>query len=187
MIHHRQRRCLGIGGTSGHDLQMVEYVKSLQHPVQIAVGDRTVDLVTIGYVANVLDRTSWTIKYWTRLGLFPEPPYFLNPKDSCTRRRLYPADFIDALAIIVSHGYVGRRLDRHQWHRFRVDVFDAFDVSMSGRTGVVTAKNNADRLDAYKGASREFTPVSGVAGISQLSPTDRPSTVSSVSRDITGF
>ena len=109
---------------------MVEHVKCLRHPVQIVIDGEPVDLLTIGHVAHVLGRTSWTIKSWIRLGLFPAAPYVLNPNDSRTRRHLYPERFVDALVEIADRGYVGSRLDRRNWQRFQFEVFAAYEITV---------------------------------------------------------
>jgi hypothetical protein len=108
----------------------MEKVRNLRKPVFAKVNGRSVALVQVGYVAHALGRTSWTIKSWTRLGLFPEPPIFLNPDDPRLRRRLYPTGFVEALVEIANQGYLGNRLDRDQWQRFHRDVFRAYEITV---------------------------------------------------------
>jgi hypothetical protein len=43
---------------------------------------------------------------------------------------MYPVAFVDAIALIVDRGYVGGRLDRAEWDRFRSDAFAAYDTTV---------------------------------------------------------
>ena len=138
-------------GRGNAKITLVDKIKNLRRPVVAEINGHPVSLVTVGYAAHVLGRTSWTIKYWTKVGLFPRAPYVINPNDPRTRRHLYSEAFIDSLVVIANRGYLGRRLDRDQWQRFRNEVFTAFDVSMSGLTNVVTAKSDMDAVTHVRG------------------------------------
>ena len=97
---------------------MVDRFKGLHKPIKMDI-EGSVTLLTIGYVARVLGRSTWTIKHWTKIGLLPEAAFIANPNDTRTRRRLYPEPFVKCLDEIAEHGYLGRRMDRAQWQRFR--------------------------------------------------------------------
>ena len=83
------------------------------------IGSEVHQLYMVGHVANALRRTVWSIKHWERIGLLPKPVFLLDPGDPRARRHLYPGTYIDALAEIAQHGYIGRRLDFDQWARFQ--------------------------------------------------------------------
>ena len=127
---------------------MVEHLKSLRHPILMDIDGQGCELLTVGYVAHVLRRTSWTIRYWTALNLFPEAPFQLDPDVSRTRRRLYPSAFVGALAEIANRPYYGMRLDRHEWGRFQHDVFEAYEMTVVPllRRGVVEDPGSEARL-----------------------------------------
>jgi hypothetical protein len=105
---------------------MIPDAKFLHHPIQAEVHGQLCTFLTIGHVANALRRTTWCIKHWERLGLFPETPFMLHPDVPRTKRRLYPVGFVDALRDIAAHGYIGKRLDYEQWQRFHDEVFAAY-------------------------------------------------------------
>jgi hypothetical protein len=88
-------------------------------------------LCTIGHVADALNRTGWTIRNWQRLGVIPEAPFLLSPEVPRTRRRLYPAEYVDALNEIAERGYLGRRLNADQLHRFKEDVSLAYEKTVA--------------------------------------------------------
>lgn len=95
--------------------------------------------MTIGHVALALGRTTWTIRHWTRLGLFPEAPFDLYPDEPRRRRRLFPEAYVVALADIADQGYLEGRLDRDQWRRFQLDVWAAYQETVVPLTGVADA------------------------------------------------
>jgi hypothetical protein len=123
--------CLGTAAAGGHDLYMVEKVRNLRAPIHKEVGGHEYALFTIGYVASVLGRTTWTIKHWERIGLFPKAAFMLSPSVSRTRRRLYPEAFVDRLDDIVKQGYLGKRMNRADWRRFQKEVFTAYKVTVA--------------------------------------------------------
>ncbi len=114
---------------------MVEMVKGLRGPICTEIDGRQWTLLTVGYVAHALRRTVWTVKYWERIGLFPAAPFISNGDVPSTRLRLYPRQFVDALEEIVARGYLGKRLDRDDWRRFRHEVFAAYEETVTPLTG----------------------------------------------------
>lgn len=88
-------------------------------------------MLTVGYVARVLGRTTWTLRYWTRIGLFPSTPFFWDPSETRTRFRLYPEPFVERLGEIREAGYVRHRLDRDDWGRFHDDVCRAYEQTVT--------------------------------------------------------
>jgi hypothetical protein len=99
--------------------------------IEIQVDGEIRTLCTIGKVASALDRSSWTIRHWQHLGLFPETPFFLNPEIPRTRRRLFPETFVKSLAEIGGQGFVGQRLDRKDWDRFHHEVLAAYKETVT--------------------------------------------------------
>jgi hypothetical protein len=99
--------------------------------IEIQINGKVATLCTIGHVARVLRRTTWTVKYWEAIGLLPPAPYILNPEVPRTRRRLYLAEYIEALGVIADRGYLGRRLDRDEWRRFHDDAFMAYQQTVT--------------------------------------------------------
>ena len=89
------------------------------------LGGQTVSLVTIGHVAAALRRTRWTVDYWITMGLLPKPPFVINPNDDVIKRRLYPAAFVERLAVIANQ--IGPRLPRSEWQGFHNQVVDAYN------------------------------------------------------------
>jgi hypothetical protein len=100
--------------------------KGLRHPIVRTINGHRCELLTVGHVAAALGRSSWTVRYWTRLGLLPEAPFDLNPGDAHRRRRLYPRPFVHALAELVDRDYKGTRLERESWQQFQKDVWAAY-------------------------------------------------------------
>ncbi len=111
--------------------------KYLRSPIRTEIDGRTCILLTIGHVALALGRTTWTVRYWTRLGLLPEAPFDLHPDEPRLRKRLYPESYVLALADIANRGYLGPRLDRDRWRRFQLDVWEAFRMTVVPLTGGV--------------------------------------------------
>jgi hypothetical protein len=104
--------------------------KYLRSPIRTEIEGRTCSLLTIGHVAIALGRTTWTIRYWIRLGLLPEAPFDLYPDEPRRRRRLFPAAYVAALAEIANQGYMDGRLDRDQWRRFQLDAWHAYETTV---------------------------------------------------------
>lgn len=50
---------------------------NLRHPIKSEVNGNPVELVTVGYVALALGRTTWTVDRWERFGLIPPAPFLL--------------------------------------------------------------------------------------------------------------
>jgi hypothetical protein len=134
---------------------MIQQMKSLHHPIPMEIGGEECQLLTVGYVAHVLHRTSWTIRHWTQLNLFPEAPFVLDPGTSRTRRRLYPSAFLEALGEITNRSYYGKRLDRDRWDRFHNDVFTAYEETVVPllRQGVV-AERRSPAIDDEGGQAK---------------------------------
>ena len=96
-------------------LLMVQRIKNLRHPIHVEVNGNQCEMLSIGYLAHALGRSTWTAKEWTRIGLLPPAPVIQNPKTPNLRRRYYPAPFISAMKDIASKDYVVDRLDRQDW------------------------------------------------------------------------
>ena len=109
---------------------MVESVKGLRRPILTEVNGQRCVLYTSGWVAHVLQRTPWTIRWWQRKGLFPEPPFHINPDHPQNKRGLYPAEFLEALAEIAGRPYFMERLDHYDWKRFYNDVSAAWEATV---------------------------------------------------------
>ena len=88
-------------------------------------------MLSIGYLAHALGRSTWTAKEWTRIGLLPPAPVIQNPKTPNLRRRYYPAPFISAMKDIASKDYVVDRLDRQDWSRFHAEVLRAYERTIA--------------------------------------------------------
>ena len=119
---------------------MVSKVENLR-TIRIVVYGREEEMLMIGHVARALRRTVWTVKSWEHLGLLPRAAFVLNPNSLSARRRLYPPAYVDALQEIRKQGYLGRRLERDQWQRFHVEVWAAFEETVTpllGRRAGVT-------------------------------------------------
>jgi len=103
--------------------------KNLRRPVRVVISGIPVDLVTIGYLANVFGRTTTTIRSWEGV-LIPEAPFRLWPSIPNANRRLWPKAFVQALT---NHdfSYLGTRLDPRDQDRFREEVAGAFNESMA--------------------------------------------------------
>jgi hypothetical protein len=110
--------------------------KGLRHPIITTINGNRCELVTVGHLAAALGRSSWTVRYWTQLGLLPEAPFDLNPGDTHRRRRLYPRPFVNALAELVDRDYMGPRLDREWWQQFQADVWVAYSETVVPLVGV---------------------------------------------------
>src|SRR5665213_163787 len=98
---------------------MVEHIRNLHKPVHANIDGHDYVLLTVGHVTRALGRSTWTVKYWERLRLFPKAPFRLHPDVPQCCKRLYPADFVTRLEAIVEKGYLGNRLDYEDWPRFR--------------------------------------------------------------------
>jgi hypothetical protein len=118
-----------VAGTADHD-RMDSNVKYLRSPIKTEIAGRPCTLLTIGHLAQALGRTTWTVRHWTRIGLLPQAPFDMWPDDPRRRRRLYPQPFVLALAEIAAMGYMGPRLDRNQWRRFQLEVWEAFAATV---------------------------------------------------------
>ena len=109
---------------------MVENVKGLRRPIHTEVNGQPLVLYSSGWVAHIMGRTPWTIRWWQRRGLFPQPPFIMNPDHPQTKRGLWPEDFLDALVEIAGRGYLKERLDYYEWRRFHNDVLDAYETTV---------------------------------------------------------
>ena len=74
--------------------------KNMRRPIKTVISGRPVELVTIGWVARAFGRTTSTIKYWERIGLFPRAPFRHHRNVPSANRRLYPRQFVTALTEI---------------------------------------------------------------------------------------
>src|ERR1700722_18269173 len=68
---------------------MAESTRSLRSPLTLTIDESRVKLLTIGYVAAALGRTTWTIRHYEAMRLMPPAAFVLNKKTLNTRRRLY--------------------------------------------------------------------------------------------------
>ena len=100
---------------------MADHLKNLHQPYEVKLTDKPTRLLTVGYLAAALHRTTWTIHYWERIGLLPPPPFVINPERLRTKRHLYPEAFISAITEMAGH-YPGRRLEREEWRRFQLEA-----------------------------------------------------------------
>jgi hypothetical protein len=124
---------------------VMDKIRNLRRPFDVEIHDhQKIEVVSIGYVARALGRTTWTVKSWQRIGLLPNAPWLLDPEISNLRRRLFPVTFVEALAVIAKRNHLGRRLDRSQWRRFQLDVFDAYDRTV---VPLLSATNEVDPAD----------------------------------------
>jgi hypothetical protein len=102
----------------------MEKIKNLRQITAVINGQR-VTLVSTGVVAHVLGRTRWCVDNWIQIGLLPRPPFLTNPHDDRIKRRLYPAAFVERLAVIANQ--IGPRLPRSEWQVFHNQVVDAYN------------------------------------------------------------
>jgi hypothetical protein len=119
--------------------EMDDTTKYLRLPIRTEIGGRACTLLSIGHVAHALRRTTWTVRYWERIGLLPESPFVLNPDVPRTRRRLYPEGFVNRLGEIADRGYLGKRLDHEQWQQFHDEVLAAYWATVAPLLSGVTA------------------------------------------------
>jgi hypothetical protein len=110
---------------------VVAKIRNLRQPIQTEINGQPCVLLTIGFVLRAIGRSKWTLRNWEKLGLFPEAPFVLRPDVPSARRHLYPAPFVQRLKEIAGHGYVGTRLDFEDWERFRDEVFDAYNETVT--------------------------------------------------------
>jgi hypothetical protein len=119
---------------ASHDLRMVDKVRNLHRPILVKINGEECPMLTIGYVALALRRTTWTIKYWQRIGLLPRDAFVLNPNSQSARRRLFPEQYVQRLDAI-GRQYLGPRMDRDQWATFRRLAFEAFEETVAPLLG----------------------------------------------------
>jgi hypothetical protein len=98
--------------------------ENMRRPITTLISGKPVEMVTIGYVARVFGRSTATIKYWERVGLFPPAPFRFRPNAPSVNRRLYPSDFVKTLHRL-DFGYLGTRLDYRDFPRFHEEVRQA--------------------------------------------------------------
>ena len=91
---------------------MTEQTAFLRKPISAIIRSNKCQLVTTGHVAHALRRTPRTVRYWQEMCLLPKPPFVLNSHSIRSRRWLYPADFVEALAEIAESGLIGDRIDQ---------------------------------------------------------------------------
>ena len=132
-VRQRAVDCLWLGTAmeAGHHGGVANKVRNLHTPIRVMVNNQECRMLTIGYVARALGRSTWTVKYWQRLSLLPPAPFVQHPNDPCTRRRLYPEPFVDAVHEIAGRGYLGVRLDRGDWKRFHDEIMAAHEVTVA--------------------------------------------------------
>jgi hypothetical protein len=138
---------------------MVERIKNLRHPIHAEINGHPCVMLTIGHLAHAVGRSNWTIKHWTKLGLLPAAPFLQRPNVSNTRRRLYPEPFVKCLAEIAAREYVGDRLERAEWERFREDVNAAFQTTVVPLLGLGVTRTASDVVDKTRDAMPESLAV----------------------------
>ena len=102
----------------------MEKIRNLRQ-ITAVINGQEVTLVSTGAVAHVLGRTRWCVDNWITLGLLPKPPFVINPNDDVIKRRLYPAAFVERLAVIANQ--IGPRLPRSEWQGFHDQVVDVYN------------------------------------------------------------
>lgn len=105
---------------------MVEHAKSHRWPVVLEINGQSHKFFTVGHVARALRRSVWTVSYWERIKLLPEPAVVWFQGVPFTRRRLYLDRFIDALSEISRKPYMSGHLLREDWRQFQLDVWAAY-------------------------------------------------------------
>jgi hypothetical protein len=103
------------------------HIKNLHGPIHAEIEGQKCTLLTVGHMAHALGRSVRTISRWESMGLFPTAPFVMSPT---VQRRLFPAPFVEAVAVIVHDEAVGRRLDQRDWPRFQDAVFEAFKMTV---------------------------------------------------------
>ena len=132
--------------------------KGLRHPILATVNGHRCELLTIGHLAAALGRSSWTVRYWTRLGLLPEAPFDLHPGEPHRRRRLYPRLFVDALAELVDRDFSGPRLERESWQQFQTAVWAKYGETVVPYIDGVGDSLSSDREGSLGGrGSAQFS------------------------------
>ena len=116
---------------------MVEYAKSHRRPIPLEIGGQVNQFYVVGYLARALRRSVWTVGFWERVKLLPEPSAVWYQGDPYTRRRLYIADYVDALEEIASQTYGNGRLLREDWQDFQAATWSAFNEHVVPITGGV--------------------------------------------------
>lgn len=120
---------------SGDPGVMVDRIRWLHQPIEVVINGERCKMLTIGHLANAVGRTTWTVRYWTKCGLVPPTPFYWDPSENRARFRLYPQPFVESLETIAAKGYLGRRLDRQDWARFRDDVLRAYNDTVTPLLG----------------------------------------------------
>ena len=117
---------------------MPRHLRGLRHRIHVVTESGDCDLLTIGHLAAALRRSRWTVLYWERLGLLPGAPFVMNAERSMTKRRLYPAHYVRALAEVMERHYSGPRLEHEVWASFQRDVHSIYDRIVVPLLGGVT-------------------------------------------------
>lgn len=105
---------------------VIEDAKFLHRPITATIGGQPCNFYTIGYVCRILGRERWTVLQWEKnLGL--RTPFTLRG----TRIRLFPESFLLELEVIVSHGYLCKRLKWDDWKRFHYELHEAYEKTIT--------------------------------------------------------
>ena len=115
---------------------MVQHTKSQRRPVTVEIKGEAYQLLAVGSVARALHRCVWTVGYWERIHLLPEPAVVWYQGDPYTRRRLYFTDYVEALSEIAQHGYMTRQLLREDQLRFQAEAWEAYQTLVVPITGL---------------------------------------------------
>lgn len=111
---------------------MAQRIKNLRHPIHTEINGQPCVLLTVGYLADAIGRSTWTVKYWTEvIGLLPPPVRIEHPETPNLRRGLYTATFVSAMKKYASKDYVVDRLDRKDWPRFHAEVLRAYELTVA--------------------------------------------------------
>jgi hypothetical protein len=114
-----------------------------------------VKLVTVGYLAQAVNRTTWSIRHWQAIGLMPPPPFHTNHPNPLYRRGVYPQSFVDAVAEIVKRNEIGPRLERRFWSAFRNEVDIAYEETVES---LLTGEDGGGSVSSQPTSNRHIEP-----------------------------
>jgi hypothetical protein len=124
--------------------------KNLRRPIQSNINGKSVTLVTIGFCALALGRTTACLKNWETHGIFPPAAF----RVARSRHRLYPEDFLSSISHIKDQGYLGRRMNRSNWRRFQTEVWNAHLAALApfrSEDGVIELCTDGESREGRQG------------------------------------